>query len=51
MIDDMMFYYLMYTGVIDSVVCECVGVLILRMHKHRWNPLDSGLSQGVCYLG
>ena len=30
---------------------ECAGFWILRMQRYRWNPLDSGFSQEVCYLG
>ena len=30
---------------------ECAGFWTLRMPRHWWNPLDSGLSQGVCHLG
>ena len=28
---------------------ECVGFWTLMMQRHRWNPLDSGLSRGVCF--
>ena len=30
---------------------ECAGFWTLRMQRHRWKPLDSGLSRGVNYWG
>jgi hypothetical protein len=50
-VEDILFYY------IDIDMCywlsftKCEGFLTSRMQRHRWNPLDSRSSQGVCHWG